>query len=71
MNRTATLLATYLIAQGSDAATALEKVRAVEPRPCETPRQLEFLMEFEREISSKRDQRQGGEVNAGGLAPGP
>jgi atypical dual specificity phosphatase len=56
MNRTATMLATYLIAQGSDAATALEKVRAVEPRPCETPRQMEFLMEFEREISSKRDQ---------------
>lgn len=56
LNRTATMLATYLIAQGHDAATALSTVRAAEPRPSETPRQLEFLMEFEREISSKRDQ---------------
>ena len=55
LNRTATMLATYLIAQGDDAATALSKVRAAEPRPSETPRQLEFLMEFEREISAKRD----------------
>jgi atypical dual specificity phosphatase len=57
MSRTATMLATYLIAQGDDAATALDKVRAVEPRPSETLRQIGFLSEFEREISSKRDQR--------------
>ena len=55
LNRTATMLATYLIAQGHDAATALAQVRAVEPHPSETPRQLEFLMEFEREIGSKRE----------------
>jgi len=46
--RTGTLMAAYLIAEGEDAATAMVRVRAVEPNAIETARQVEFLERFAR-----------------------
>jgi len=49
IGRTGTMIAAYLISQGDDARTAINKVRAVEPRAIETPRQIEFLENFARQ----------------------
>lgn len=49
IGRTGTMIATYLISQGDDARSAINKVRAVEPRAIETPRQIEFLENFARQ----------------------
>ena len=46
LGRTGTMLAAYLIAKGESAATAIERVRAVERVAVETNRQLQFLEEF-------------------------
>jgi len=48
LGRTGTLMATYLAAEGDDAATAIVRVRAVEPNAIETARQVEFLERFAR-----------------------
>jgi atypical dual specificity phosphatase len=47
VGRTGTMLAVYLISQGSDAATAIRTVRMVQPRAIETMRQVQFLSAFE------------------------
>ena len=46
LGRTGTMLATYLIAQGDTAETAIHRVRAVEQSAVETPRQIQFLQQF-------------------------
>jgi protein-tyrosine phosphatase len=46
IGRTGTVIATYLISQGDDAKTAINRVRAVENRAIETPRQIQFLEQF-------------------------
>jgi len=46
LGRTGTMLATYLIAQGNTAETAVRVVRRVESSAIETPRQVQFLYEF-------------------------
>jgi hypothetical protein len=46
IGRTGTLLAAYLIAEGESAQGAIEKVRAVEKRAIESPRQVFFLEEY-------------------------
>jgi atypical dual specificity phosphatase len=46
LGRTGTMLATYLIAQGNTAETAIRAVRAVESSAIETPVQIQFLHEF-------------------------
>ena len=46
LGRTGTMLATYLIAQGNSAETAIRTVRAVEGSAIETPQQVQFLYEF-------------------------
>jgi atypical dual specificity phosphatase len=46
LGRTGTLLATYLIAQGESAATAIKRVRAAEQQAVETPRQIQFLEQY-------------------------
>jgi len=46
VGRTGTMLATYLIAKGRTAGEAIHRVREVEPRAVETPRQIRFLEEF-------------------------
>lgn len=46
LGRTGTMLATYLIAQGESAATAIQRVRAAESVAVETPRQIEFLEQY-------------------------
>jgi atypical dual specificity phosphatase len=43
LGRTGTMLAAYLIAQGTDAPTAVLKVRAIEPAAIETRPQVKFL----------------------------
>ena len=48
IGRTGTMIASYLITLGDDVKTAIERVRAVEPRAIETPRQLQFLEYFAR-----------------------
>ncbi len=47
IGRTGTVLALYFIAQGHTAASAIQQVRAVEPRAIETARQIQFLQQFE------------------------
>jgi atypical dual specificity phosphatase len=46
LGRTGTLLATYLIAQGDSATTAIQRIRAVERVAVETPQQIEFLQRY-------------------------
>lgn len=46
IGRTGTMLATYLISQGDTAATAIARVRAVEPAAIETQSQMLFLEQF-------------------------
>lgn len=53
LGRTGTLLAVYLIAQGESAATAIERVRAVEKVAVETARQIFFLEQYARKIHSE------------------
>ncbi len=48
IGRTGTMLASYLIRLGDDAKTAISRVRAVEPRAIETPRQVAFLEQLAR-----------------------
>lgn len=50
LGRTGTLLATYLIARGDSAATAIERVRAVERVAVETPRQIHFLEQYAQRV---------------------
>ena len=46
LGRTGTMLATYLIAQGNSAESAVRMVRAAESAAIETPRQVRFLEQF-------------------------
>jgi len=46
LGRTGTVLAAYLIWKGSDALTALESVRRVEPRWVQSEEQVKFLEQF-------------------------
>jgi CheY-like chemotaxis protein len=46
LGRTGTMLATYLIARGESAASAIALVRAAESAAIETPRQIQFLEQF-------------------------
>ena len=46
LGRTGTMLATYLIAAGDSAESAIRRVRAVEPSAIETPGQMQFLQQF-------------------------
>jgi atypical dual specificity phosphatase len=46
LGRTGTMLATYLISQGDDAKTAINRIRAVERSAIETSRQIAFLERF-------------------------
>lgn len=48
LGRTGTMMAAYLISEGDDTSTALQRVRAAEPGAVETARQVEFLDEFGR-----------------------
>jgi atypical dual specificity phosphatase len=48
LGRTGTMLATYLISQGDDAKTAINRIRAVKNAAIETPRQIQFLEAFAR-----------------------
>jgi protein-tyrosine phosphatase len=53
VGRTGTLLATYLIAEGANARTAIQRVRAVESVAVETPRQIEFLERYAEQIQQR------------------
>jgi len=55
LGRTGTLLATYLIAQGESAASAIGLVRDVESVAIETRRQIQFLEQYEIRIHSKQN----------------
>lgn len=46
IGRTGTMLAAYLISQGQSAETAIHYVRTIQRMAIETPRQVEFLMEY-------------------------
>jgi atypical dual specificity phosphatase len=46
LGRTGTMMAVYLISEGDDTQTAIQRVRAAEPEAVETGRQVEFLDEF-------------------------
>jgi atypical dual specificity phosphatase len=48
LGRTGTMLALYLISMGDSAEAAIRRVREVERVAVETPRQIQFLEEFER-----------------------
>lgn len=48
IGRTGTMIASYLISQGDDAQTAINRVRSVQGRAIETKRQVEFLEHFDR-----------------------
>jgi atypical dual specificity phosphatase len=48
IGRTGTMLASYLIGMGDDAKTAINRIRAVEIRAIETPRQIAFLEQLAR-----------------------
>ena len=50
LGRTGTMLAVYLIAQGQGAEKAIRQIRELEKVAIETPRQIQFLEEFERQI---------------------
>jgi hypothetical protein len=52
LGRTGTLLATYLIAQGSGAAAAIERVRTVERVAVETARQIQFLEQYAERVQT-------------------
>lgn len=52
LGRTGTMLAAYLIAKGSAAPSAIQTVRRVQSGTIETRRQVEFLHEFARKITS-------------------
>lgn len=49
LGRTGTMLAVYLIAEGSSAEMAIRKIREVEQSAIETLRQIQFLEQFEQE----------------------
>lgn len=53
LGRTGTFLATYLISEGASAAEAIRKVREVERVAVETPRQIQFLEQFEQLMRSR------------------
>ena len=52
LGRTGTMLAAYLIAKGSTAPVAIQTVRRAQSGTIETRRQVEFLHEFAREVST-------------------
>ena len=52
LGRTGTLLATYLIAQGESAETAIERVRAAESVAVETARQIHFLEQYAKRVQT-------------------
>lgn len=54
LGRTGTLLATYLIAQGENAAAAIRQVRAAEGSAIETPRQVHFLEQYAHSLGEYR-----------------
>jgi atypical dual specificity phosphatase len=51
LGRTGTLLAAYLVSQGSSAVEAIARVRAVRPGSIETLAQEEAVHEFERQLA--------------------
>ena len=53
LGRTGTMLAAYLISEGASAAEAVRRVREVERVAVETPRQVQFLEQFEQDIKSR------------------
>lgn len=46
LGRTGTVLAAYLISQGTSAEEAIRRIREIEPAAIENPRQLQFLRDF-------------------------
>jgi atypical dual specificity phosphatase len=46
LGRTGTMIATYLIYEGSSAVEAISRVKSIEPAAIETPRQFKFLEDF-------------------------
>jgi Polymorphic toxin system, DSP-PTPase phosphatase len=56
LGRTGTLLATYLIAQGVSAKGAIQQVRAAEKVAIETPRQIDFLERYAKEVRDTQPQ---------------
>lgn len=50
IGRTGTVLAAYLIHQGDDATTAINRVRAVEKAAIETPFQIQFLEQYAHQV---------------------
>jgi atypical dual specificity phosphatase len=54
LGRTGTLLALYLVARGEPAATAIQRIRAVEPAAIETPSQTIFLEQYAKRIQTTR-----------------
>jgi atypical dual specificity phosphatase len=52
LGRTGTLLATYLVACGESATTAIQRVRSVEPAAIETPSQISFLELYAQKIQA-------------------
>jgi len=52
LGRTGTMLASYLIAQGDNAETAIRLVRSVEPVAIETQDQIRFLEQYAQRVHS-------------------
>ena len=59
IGRTGTILAAFLIHQGSTAEDAIRQVRSVEPAAIETNSQIKFLVEFERQKASTTPAKHG------------
>jgi atypical dual specificity phosphatase len=51
IGRTGTMLAVYLISEGSSAEAAIRRIRGAEPAAVETPRQIQFLEYYERQTN--------------------
>jgi len=54
LGRTGTLLASYLIWEGAEALTALERVRRVEPRWVQSEEQAAFLERFAKKVRERK-----------------
>jgi len=63
LGRTGTMLASYLIWEGSTALSALERARRVEPRWVQSENQVAFLSEFERYCKENRTGHDYGRTN--------
>ena len=59
MGRTGTVLAAYLIWEGSGALDALEDARRIEPRWVQSQEQVEFLKQFEVAVVKNRTEPPG------------